>query len=498
MKYKNNNYSGTSASETEDDDLDAIDDEYHEEYSPQSEAVIILLDVDSFEVQVHGLDQNISPEVLRNEPFVVANEFGVLTAVNYPAKKAGIKRTKEFNARNVRETCPVVRILEIPDHYGKPSSLIAKEKSDDIFECLKKSAIQVCKGGPPIVEKASKDEFFIDVTNEVYYRVHQCGEQVPNRSIVNRMKDKTHNETPSHRATGEKFSYRTSQVLTDPTIIQKRHETEALLVHGAAIAYQIMSDIEKITKFVCSSGVSGNKLLAKIACGLHKPDSITILPHASLPRVSKTQIKIEDIPGLAGKQGEDIKQRFKISTMLQLSYVDRVKLQKWFGSENGLKFHQLAIGVDNTKVVEKNRNLTKSMTCGITFSHKTRRMFNALDFQNHLRNRFLEMRDHVLYEVRRHGRCRFPRTFKLEVKTRKRDLQSAFGSTIDPSNHFDGNDDSNVDPRLREYWGVLNQKFIDLLCRDCKIPIFDSDPKKSEVAVRKVSAINLIANFDID
>ncbi|ODM91094.1 DNA polymerase eta [Orchesella cincta] len=365
MSYQNGHYSGTSASEYEDDEPT---DEYVEVYSPPTEAVIILLDVDSFEVQVHGLDQGFSPEDLRTKPFVVVNEFGVLTAVNYPAKEFGIKRSKDFNGNYIKKNYRDVNILEIPNHYEKPNSLIAKKASELIYESLRTSVSNLTRGrNLPIVEKASKDEFYVDVTDEVYYRVHKCGEQVPDRSTVFAMMDDCHNETPSYKATGKQFSFRALKVLTDPNIVQKRHETEALLIHGAAIAYQLLQGIMTNTDYVCSAGVSSNKLLAKIGCGLHKPNSVTILPQASLPRVSK-KIKIEDIPGLAGKDGEKIKKRFDIRMMFALAYTNRGELIKFCRGENGIKFNQLAIGYDTTKVAEK--YLSKSLKCGISFSYK--------------------------------------------------------------------------------------------------------------------------------
>jgi len=45
--------------------------------APIDDPVIILLDVDSFDVQVHGAAEGYPVEALQYEPFVVVNDSGV-------------------------------------------------------------------------------------------------------------------------------------------------------------------------------------------------------------------------------------------------------------------------------------------------------------------------------------------------------------------------------------------------------------------------------------
>ncbi|KAF3842020.1 hypothetical protein F7725_023971 [Dissostichus mawsoni] len=50
------------------------------------------------------------------------------------------------------------------------------------------------------------------------------------------------------------------------------------LTVGAIIVEEVRAAIEKDTGFRCSAGISHNKVLSKLACGLNKPNRQTVLP----------------------------------------------------------------------------------------------------------------------------------------------------------------------------------------------------------------------------
>lgn len=296
-----------------------------------------------------------------------------ITAVNYPAKECGVTRSRDCTLKKAKQNCKAnnkyLKILEIPNHYGKPNSLELAIASDDIHDSIVNSLQLQCENRPlPTIERASKDEFYMDVTDEVYFRVHKKGLLVPSPIQIQTLTErKCLLETPAHTAKGNKLSYRTLKVMPDQNIAQERHVTERLLMHGAVIASTLLEHIKNATSFTLSAGVSSNKLLAKIGCGLNKPEAITVLPHASLPRVSK-KVKIESIPGLGGKLGQEVKIKFNVHSMSQLSNRNRTSMQKIWQDEEALRFHQLAVGQDYTKVEAK--KFSSTLTCGITFNCK--------------------------------------------------------------------------------------------------------------------------------
>lgn len=56
--------------------------------------------------------------------------------------------------------------------------------------------------------------------------------------------------------------------------------------------------LETIGPLTCSVGVAPNRLLAKVAAGMHKPDGLTALPRSSLPG-PMLKLSLTDLPGIA-------------------------------------------------------------------------------------------------------------------------------------------------------------------------------------------------------
>ncbi|MEE6527472.1 hypothetical protein FKM82_028869, partial [Ascaphus truei] len=57
---------------------------------------------------------------------------------------------------------------------------------------------------------------------------------------------------------------------------------ELQLAVGATIVQEMRDAIEEETGFQCSAGISYNKVLAKLACGLNKPNRQTIVARGSV------------------------------------------------------------------------------------------------------------------------------------------------------------------------------------------------------------------------
>lgn len=139
----------------------------------------------------------------------------------------------------------------------------------------------------------------------------------------------------------------------------------------------------------------------------------------------------------------------------------------------------------------------------ITISDMTRKLRTPDDFLEHLKNRFMEMREHLIYECNRHGPVRVPKSLRLEVCTRKRSLKTAFGETVVVSDGLQNcilseatAFSSHYSPSMPIEWKMLYENFIDRLKENCKINVLDDiNFKAACAAVRKVSAINLRATF---
>ena len=93
-----------------------------------------------------------------------------------------------------------------------------------------------------------------------------------------------------------------------------------------------------------SVGISANKLLAKLASNMQKPDGLVILPIEKLPG-SILHLDLRDIPGIGPKMAERL-QRAGITDIATLWKTDAVRLRLIWGGLAGPKMHGLLHGED--------------------------------------------------------------------------------------------------------------------------------------------------------
>ncbi len=135
------------------------------------------------------------------------------------------------------------------------------------------------------------------------------------------------------------------------------------------IGEKIKTEIFKKEKLTCSVGIAENKMLAKIACELVKPNGIKVIsPSSSIKVISKLDIDI--IPGIGPKTKKKIeeyleKENPKVS---DLRKIRKKKLIHMFG-KRGSDFYHRARAIDNSPVKKKK---TKSIGKEITFQKDTR------------------------------------------------------------------------------------------------------------------------------
>ena len=117
------------------------------------------------------------------------------------------------------------------------------------------------------------------------------------------------------------------------------------------ISQQIKNKIREETKLTCSVGVSGNKLLSKIASNYKKPDGLTVV----LPdRVSQfiEDLEIRDIHGI-GKKTEERLAEEGIKTISNLKDLDIFSLVQMFGRKSGTYIFNAVRGIDDEPVTPR-------------------------------------------------------------------------------------------------------------------------------------------------
>jgi len=132
------------------------------------------------------------------------------------------------------------------------------------------------------------------------------------------------------------------------------------------VAQEIRAQIKKEFSLTCSIGVGPNKLIAKIAVSMEKPDGLTVIqPEAVLDFLAPLSVRV--IPGV-GPKAELILQRLGIATIADLRKLSLEEMKKNFGVR-GLGLYNSARGINETEVV--GRGEAKSVGHHRTFEKDT-------------------------------------------------------------------------------------------------------------------------------
>jgi DNA polymerase-4 len=111
-------------------------------------------------------------------------------------------------------------------------------------------------------------------------------------------------------------------------------------------AQEIKRRIREVTYLVCSIGMAPNKLMAKIASDLDKPDGFFVLDHDNwLATVGEKPAKL--LPGVGPRTDERLRS-IGIETVGQLAEADSSLLGATFGPRHGLDLRERANGVGST------------------------------------------------------------------------------------------------------------------------------------------------------
>lgn len=125
-----------------------------------------------------------------------------------------------------------------------------------------------------------------------------------------------------------------------------------LSAHGEdtlALAQEIKEAVFAATGLTCSIGIAANKLLAKIASDLDKPDGLTCLGPADLA-ARIWPLAVRKINGIGPKAGDKL-DRLGIRTIGELAAAPAPLLIGEFGKSTGAWLHRAAHGLDERPVV---------------------------------------------------------------------------------------------------------------------------------------------------
>ena len=124
-------------------------------------------------------------------------------------------------------------------------------------------------------------------------------------------------------------------------------ESQALLGEPAVIARRIKDSIRARTGLTASVGVASNKLVAKIASDLDKPDGLTVVPEERIRDVLDP-LSVRRLPGLGRKLGERV-EAAGLRTLGELRAAPDAVLWPLFGRDTP-RMRERAAGLDDRPV----------------------------------------------------------------------------------------------------------------------------------------------------
>jgi DNA polymerase-4 len=137
------------------------------------------------------------------------------------------------------------------------------------------------------------------------------------------------------------------EIYIDLTDVPGAQEPLGLDPHGGvrAVAQEIRNNVRRRTGLTCSVGVTPNKLLSKIASELDKPDGLTVLTEADVPRLV-WPLPVRRINGIGPKAADKLA-AMGIVRVGELAARTPAELVERFGRAYGRWLHEAAHGRDD-------------------------------------------------------------------------------------------------------------------------------------------------------
>ncbi|XP_053315367.1 DNA polymerase eta [Spea bombifrons] len=328
------------------------------------ERVVALVDMDCFYVQV---EQRLKPE-LKNKPVAVVQyktwKGGGIIAVSYEARAFGV--TRNMYADDAKKLCADLQLARVRESRGKADLSKYREASVEVMEIMSRFAV---------VERASIDEAYIDLTDSVRKRLRDMGAAaavaeglLPTTYVQGFPWPRGPPETHCPQLRKEELRRRGLEQWLESLPVGDPHNPDIQLTVGSVIVEEMRAAIERETGFQCSAGISTNKVLAKLACGLNKPNRQTILSGGSVAELFN-QLPVGKIRHLGGKLGSSVREILGVEYMGQITKFSESHLQSHFGDKTGSWLYFLCRGIEDEPV--KPRQLPKSIGCSKNFPGRT-------------------------------------------------------------------------------------------------------------------------------
>ncbi|NWU09693.1 POLH polymerase, partial [Cephalopterus ornatus] len=317
------------------------------------ERVVALVDMDCFFMQV---EQRLDPTSRRS--CTAPPCLGRIIAVSYEARAFGVSRG--MWASEARALCPDLALARVPQARGKADLTRDRDASAEVMQVLSRFAA---------IERASIDEAYLDLTGSARDRLRALrGGPVPAALLPSTFVQGLPGDPGPESGGKEELRQRGLHEWLASLSFDNPDCPDLQLTMGAVIVEEIRVAVEEATGFRCSAGISHNKTLAKLACGLNKPNRQTLVSARFVPQLF-SQLPVSSIRNLGGKLGTAITDILGVEYIGQLTQFSETELQTHFGDKTGSWLYDLCRGIEEEPV--KNRYLPQSIGCSKNFPGRT-------------------------------------------------------------------------------------------------------------------------------
>ncbi|EEC49731.1 predicted protein [Phaeodactylum tricornutum CCAP 1055/1] len=310
----------------------------------QSKArVVLLLDLDCFYAQCEcvrlGWDAMEIPLALL--------QWDSVLAVTYPARKYGIKRGDSWDTVHQKSqgACYAVHVPILTTN-GSRTDRVATLPPGEVLAWVENQF-----GDNVVLERASIDEFFLDVTNVCYLEstLDVC-DLGSNNSLEGALQETA--------VVGQ------SEIMT---LVRNGMDVDVeALQRGAHLARCIRDEVRTLLGFTLSAGIGSNKTIAKLSAAYGKPNGQAITyPQFVDTLLADTEIrKCRNLGGKLGKTVQALLPADAPTTVHSIAkYLSLPTLEQHFEAPTAAWVYRVARGVDTEPVASKNESaLTKSIT----------------------------------------------------------------------------------------------------------------------------------------
>ncbi|KAH8270397.1 hypothetical protein KR018_009668 [Drosophila ironensis] len=320
--------------------------------------VVLLVDMDCFFCQVEEKQQ---PEY-RNRPLAVVQynpwRGGGIIAVNYAARAKGV--TRHMRGDEAKDLCPEIVLCQVPNIREKADTSKYRDAGKEVANVLQRFT--------KLLERASVDEAYLDITEAVGKRI----KEMESGNFLLKPQELVNTFAVGYEDLGDYVNKITErfanpftedehyEVAYDQNDLPAVRQSDIRLLIGASIAGEVRAAVKQETGYECSAGIAHNKILAKLAAGLNKPNKQTVLPLGKIGGFFDT-LPVSKIKGLGAKFGEVVCETLGIKFVGQLCKYSETELQRKFDEKNGTWLFNISRGIDLEPVTP--RFYSKSIGC---------------------------------------------------------------------------------------------------------------------------------------